>query len=114
MSGSPRDDDELERLREERLQELQDSQGQEELHDAQREAVENQKRAMLQQYLTDGARKRLNTVKMSRPDHGEQVEQQLLALIQSGRVQSKIDEDTMKQLLRELQPDRKKFDIRRR
>ncbi|MFW6153108.1 MAG: DNA-binding protein [Halobacteriota archaeon] len=114
MSGSPRDDDELERLREERLQELQDQQSQEELRDAQREAVENQKRAMLQQYLTDGARKRLNTVKMGRPDHGEQVEQQLLALIQSGRVQSKIDEDTMKQLLRELQPDRKKFDIRRR
>lgn len=107
-------DDELERIREERLQQLQEQQGDEELAEAQRDAVENQKRALLQQYLTDGARKRLNTVKMGRPDHGEQVEQQLLALIQSGRVQSKIDEDTMIELLRELKPDRKKFDIRRR
>ncbi len=113
MSGSS-GDDELERLREERMEQLQNQQAQDEMAEAQREAVENQKRALLQQYLTDGARKRLNTVKMGRPDHGEQVEQQLLALIQSGRVQSKIDEDTMVELLRELQPDRKKFDIRRR
>lgn len=114
MSGSPRDED-LERLREERLQEMQSQQqGEEELRDAQREAAENQKRAILQQYLTDGARKRLNTVRMGRPDHAERVEQQLLALIQSGRIEPKIDEDQMKRLLQELQPESKKFDIRRR
>lgn len=119
MSGAPEDDD-LERLREERLQELQDQQqqqqqpGQEELREAQREAAENQKRALLQQYLSDGARKRLNSVKMSRPDFGEQVEQQLLRLIQSGRIEPKISEEQMKKLLRELQPEQKEFDIRRK
>ncbi|MFW6448353.1 MAG: DNA-binding protein [Halobacteriota archaeon] len=114
MSNSPRDD-ELERLREERLEQLKAQEGgEQEAREAQREAAEQQRKAILQQYLTDGARKRLNSVKMSRPDHGERVEQQLVALIQSGRVTSQIDEDQMKQLLSELGPDRKKFDIRRR
>lgn len=114
MSDTPRDD-ELERLREERREQLQNQQeGEQEIREAQREAAEQQKQAILQQYLTDGARKRLNTVKMSRPEHGERIEQQLVALIQSGRVSSQIDEDQMKQLLSELGPDRKKFDIRRR
>ncbi|MFP4591425.1 MAG: DNA-binding protein [Halobacteriales archaeon] len=108
-------DDELERLREERLEQLRtQEEGEQEAHEAQREAAEQQRKAILQQYLTDGARKRLNSVKMSRPEHGERVEQQLVALIQSGRVSSQIDESQMKQLLSELGPDRKKFDIRRR
>lgn len=115
MSGRERDE-ELDRLREERLEQLQQQQeaGDEELRQAQQEAAETQKQAMLKQFLTDGARKRLNTVKMGHPEHGEMVEQQLLALIQSGRLGQQIDEDQMKQLLRELQPDRQQFDIKRR
>ncbi|MFB6142450.1 MAG: DNA-binding protein, partial [Halorientalis sp.] len=65
-------------------------------------------------HLTDGARKRLNTVKMSKPDFGEQVERQVVALAQSGRIQGKIDEEKMKDLLSELKPDSKSFDIQRR
>lgn len=113
MSGRD-SDDELEQLREERLQELQQESGGEDVQQAQREAAEQQKKAVLTQYLTDGARKRLNSVKMSRPQQGEKIEQQLLALVQSGRVNQQIDEAQMKELLRELQPDQKKFDIKRR
>jgi programmed cell death protein 5 len=51
---------------------------------------------------------------MSKPEHGEKVEQQIVALAQSGRVQGKIDEDKMKELLQELTPDSKSFDIKRR
>lgn len=114
MSGSERDE-ELDRLREERLEQLQQQESaDEELREAQREAAENQKQALLKQFLTDGARKRLNAVKMGHPQHGERVEQQLLALIQSGRVGNQINEDQMRALLQELQPDQKKFDIKRR
>ena len=81
---------------------------------AQRDQAEAQKNALLKQHLTDGARKRLNTVKMSRPDFGEQVEQQVLALAQSGRIRDKIDEEKMKQLLNELKPDSTSFNIERR
>ncbi len=117
MSGEP-NDDELERLREKKLQELQDKaqseEGANEAAEAQRQQAEAQKKAVLRQHLTDGARKRLNTVKMSKPQVGEQVEQQVVALAQSGRVQGQIDEDQMKQILREITPDSKSFNIKRR
>jgi programmed cell death protein 5 len=51
---------------------------------------------------------------MSKPEHGERVEQQIVALAQSGRIQGKIDEEKMKDLLSELSPDSKSFDIKRR
>ena len=116
MSGEP-SEDELERIREEKMKELQEQaeqEGQGEALEAQREQREAQKQAVLRQHLTDGARKRLNTVKMSKPQVGERVEQQIVALAQSGRMQGKIDEDKMKQLLKELTPDSKRFDIKRR
>ncbi len=120
MSGQP-DDERLEELREERLQELQERQGSEQqgggneaAQQAAQEQAEAQKQAMLRQYLTDGARKRLNSVRMSKPDFAEQVEQQVLGLAQSGRLQGKIDEDQMKELLKELTPDSRQFDIKRR
>ncbi|MFB6296950.1 MAG: DNA-binding protein [Salinirussus sp.] len=114
MSGQP-DDDELERLRQEKMEQIKEQQGgEEEAMEAQRQQAEAQRKAVLRQNLTDGARKRLNTVKMSKPDVGEQIEQQVVALAQSGRLQGRIDEEKMKQLLRELTPDSKSFDIRRR
>jgi len=116
MSGEP-DDEELERLRQEKMEQLREQkeqQGGGEAQEAQRQQAEAQKKALLRQHLTDGARKRLNTVKMSKPQFGEKVEQQVLALAQSGRLQDKIDEEKMKQLLSELKPDKKSFDIKRR
>jgi programmed cell death protein 5 len=114
MSGEP-NDEELERLREKKMEQIKEQQGgDEEAVEAQRQQAEAQKKAILRQNLTDGARKRLNTVKMSKPDVGEQVEQQIVALAQSGRLQGQIDEEKMKQLLQELTPDSKSFDIRRR
>ncbi|MFD1647367.1 DNA-binding protein [Haloarchaeobius litoreus] len=116
MSGSP-DDDELEELREKKMEQLREQQGgggDAEAQEAMREQAEAQKQALLRQYLTDGARKRLNSVRMSKPDFAEQVEQQVVALARSGRIQGQIDEEKMKELLRELKPDSQSFDIRRR
>ncbi|WP_331235723.1 DNA-binding protein [Natronorarus salvus] len=116
MSGSPEDD--LDELRQKRLEQLKEQeQGaaqQEEAQEQAQQQADAQKQAILRQFLTDGARKRLNSVRMSKPDFAEQVEQQLVALAQSGRVNGKIDEEKMKALLKELQPDRKRFDIKRR
>jgi programmed cell death protein 5 len=115
MSGEPTDE-ELEKLREQKREQLKEQGGgqDEEAMEQQRQQAEAQKKAILRQNLTDGARKRLNTVKMSKPDHGERVEQQIVALAQSGRIQGKIDEEKMKDLLSELSPDSKSFDIKRR
>ncbi|MFC4247319.1 DNA-binding protein [Natribaculum luteum] len=116
MSGRP-DDDDLEELRRKKMEQLQEQAQQQESGEAQEAAqqqAEAQKQALLRQYLTDDARKRLNTVKMSKPQFGEQVERQVVALAQSGRLQGKIDDEKMKQLLNELKPEKKSFDIRRR
>ncbi|PSQ47774.1 DNA-binding protein [Halobacteriales archaeon SW_7_65_23] len=117
MSGEP-SDEELEKLREQKREQLKDQMGsedEEEAMEAQRQQAEAQKKAILRQHLTDGARKRLNTVKMSKPQVGEKVEQQVVALAQSGRIQGgKIDEEKMKKLLQEITPDSKSFDIKRR
>ena len=119
MSGNP-DDERLEELREKKMQELQERAGGEGAGgDAQaqqeaQERAEAQQEAVLKQHLTDGARQRLNAVEMSKPEFAAKVKKQVAALAQSGRVQGRIDEDQMKELLRELQPDQKSFDIRRR
>jgi programmed cell death protein 5 len=115
MSGEP-SDEEIERLREQKREQLKEQmdEGEDDAREAQRQQAEAQKQAVLRQHLTDGARKRLNTVKMSKPEVGEKVEQQVVALAQSGRIQDKIDEEKMKALLQEITPDSKSFDIRRR
>ncbi|SDF18994.1 DNA-binding TFAR19-related protein [Halorubrum xinjiangense] len=117
MSGNP-DDERLEELREQKMEELRERQGGEgDTAEAQQEAqqrAEAQQEAVLKQYLTDGARQRLNAVEMSKPQFGEKVKKQVAALAQSGRIQGQIDEDQMRDLLKELQPDQKSFDIRRR
>ncbi|KAA9399045.1 DNA-binding protein [Haloarcula sp. CBA1130] len=114
MSGDP-SEEELEELRKKKMEQLKEQQGGEgEAQEAAQQQADAQKQAVLKQNLTDGARKRLNTVKMSKPQVGEQIEQQVVALAQSGRVQGQIDEDQMKELLSELTPDSKSFDIKRR
>ena len=116
MSENP-DDERLQELREQRMEELREQRqggGDEQAQQAAREQAEAQQEAMLKQYLTDGARQRLNAVEMSKPDFAKQVKQQVLTLAQSGRVNGRIDEDQMKQLLKELKPDDSGFNVRRR
>jgi programmed cell death protein 5 len=118
MSENP-NDERIEELRQQKMQELKE-QAQEgggagggEGQQAAREQAQAQKQALLKQHLTDGARQRLNAVQMSKPEVAEQVEQQVVALARSGRIQDRIDEDQMRKLLKELTPD-KSFDIQRR
>jgi programmed cell death protein 5 len=116
MSGNP-DDERLEELREKKMQELREREqggGDAEAQQEAQERAEAQQEAVLKQHLTDKARQRLNAVAMSKPEFGEKVKQQVAALAQSGRVQGRIDEDQMRNLLKELQPDQQSFDIRRR
>lgn len=117
MSGNS-EEDRLEQLRQERLEELQEQTGgegtQQQAAQEQQERAKAQQDALLKQHLTDDARQRLNAVEMSKPEFAEKVKRQVTALAQSGRIQGQIDEDRMKQILRELKPEEKSFDIRRR
>ena len=110
------DEQNVDDIRQEKLERLKEQQqeGDQEAQQSRQEAADAQKQAALRQHLTDGARKRLNSVKMSKPQFGEQVEQQVLAVAQSGRVQGRIDEEQMKELLSELKPDSNSFNVKRR
>jgi len=114
------DEERLEELRKQKMEQLKEQQGggqgqgQAEAQEAAQQQAEQQKQAMLRQYLSDGARRRLNSVRMSKPELADRVEQQVVALGRSGRIQNQLDEDQMKELLRELKPDDTSFNITRR
>jgi programmed cell death protein 5 len=105
-------DEELERIRQQRMLEIQaQQQQQEQVQQAQQEA-EAKKEALLRQILTPEARQRLARVRMVRPDFGAQLELQLLQVAQSGRVQLPIDDETLKRLLTQVQSRQSKRDIK--
>ncbi len=109
-------DEELQRLRERRLMELQAQQRQSEEVQRARQEAEAQKEALMRKILTPEARQRLTNIKMVRPDYADQLELQLIQVAQSGRVKLPIDDDMLKRLLLQIQSrqDQREIRIRRR
>jgi programmed cell death protein 5 len=110
-------DDELSEIRKRRMAQLQqqavDQQSmQEELERQQR--VKSQMQMVLMQILEPDARERLNTIKLTKPEFAGAVEQQLIALAQSGRLRSKITDSQLKELLRQIAPAKRDYSITRK
>jgi programmed cell death protein 5 len=108
----------IEELRRKRMQELQQQAaaqqaGSQEQEHA-RQQLEAQKRQAMMQILTPEARGRLANLRLTRPEMVEQIELQLIQLAQRGRVNSKITDDQLKELLKNLAGQKRDINITRK
>lgn len=108
------DDDELEAIRRRKLAELQQYQDQAAAQQQVREQAMAQRQTILRQILTPEARERLGRIELAYPELADSIENQLIALAQSGRVQRAIDDATLKQILERVMPKRRDIKIERR
>ncbi len=88
-------DEELEAIKQRKLMELQRRLQEEE----RRRQMQLQKEALLRYILTPEARERLANLKLVKPELASLIEDQLIALAQSGRVKVPISDEVLKQLL---------------
>jgi programmed cell death protein 5 len=107
------EDAELEELRRRKMAELQRQRDQQEAVQDQQKQIDEQKAAIMRQILTPEARDRLATVKMAYPDVARAVEEQLIRLVQAGQINRKIDEPTLKSILRKVAPQKRDITIER-
>ncbi|MGQ9530177.1 MAG: DNA-binding protein [Candidatus Bathycorpusculaceae bacterium] len=75
--------------------------------------IEQQKQALLRKILTPEARQRLTNLKMVRPEFTEQLELQLIQLAQQGKLPIPLTDAQLKEILIQLQSQRRETRIRR-
>jgi len=95
-------EEELDEIRKRKLQELQMAYQQQMIAEERRKEVDAQKQIILGQILTPEAKERLERVKIAKPELAENVENQLILMLQSGRLDQQVDDDTLKTILRKI------------
>lgn len=115
------EDSELSELRRRRLQQLQQQQMSEggnaqayAAQEAEMQRREQERTDALRRILTPEARERLGRIRLAKPDIAQSVEQQLLQLAASGRLQRQVDDATLRALLEKIMPERREITITRR
>ena len=108
------DDSELEALRQKRMAELQQNSQQQAAAQEQRQQMEAQKQAILRQIMQPDARDRLANVKIANPELANAVEMQLIQLAQSGRLNSMVTDAMLRNILRQIAPQKREITIERR
>jgi len=104
-------DEELERLKAQRMAELQARQQQGAEQQRAAAEAEAQKQALMRRLLTPEARQRLANIKMVRLEFGQQLELELAQLAQSKRVPLPITDEQLKRLLAQIEGQQQKRDI---
>jgi programmed cell death protein 5 len=81
---------------------------------AEAERREAERAEVLRRLLTPEARERLGRIRLAKPEVAQMVEQQVLALAQTGRLQRQIDDATLRAILERIMPERREIKITRR
>jgi programmed cell death protein 5 len=106
-------DDELEELRRKKLLALQQKATEEQRQAQMEQQLELQKQALLRKILTPEARQRLANLKMVKQEFTEQLELQLIQLAQQGKLPIPLTDVQLKQILIQLQSQKREIKIRR-
>ncbi|MDO5847277.1 MAG: DNA-binding protein [Methanocorpusculum sp.] len=107
------DEEELAELRRQRMMQMQQQQMAEQEQMRARQQMQQQIQSVLMQVMEPEARERLNTIRITKPEFAASIEQQIVALAQSGRLRQKITDEQLKGLLAQIVPQKKEFNIRR-
>jgi len=111
------DDRELEELRKRRMLELQrEALANEEnarREEEERKALQKEKQDLLKRLLTPEAIQRLSNVRLARPEVAENVENQIISLAQTGRLNRMITDSELKAILARL-TEKREIRIERR
>lgn len=104
------DDRELEEIKRKRLMDLQNqavaNQDMQAREESQRRAAERERQDVVKRFVTPDAYDRLNNVRLVKPDVVENVENQIIMLAQSGRLNRQITDAEVKSLLARLSEKR--------
>jgi len=106
-------DDELAEIRRQRMMQMQQQQMAEQDQIQRQQQQQAQIQSVLMQSMEPEARERLNTIRLTKPEFASSVEQQIVSLAQSGRLRQKITDEQLRQLLTQIVPQKKEFNIRR-
>ena len=108
-------DDELQKIRQKRLEELQRQQLQQQQYtnyQNQQQEIDKQKEILIRKILSSGARSRLQNLRMSRPEYANAIEMQLIQLFQQGVLQSQmtlpLTDEMFKSILKKSQEKQKR------
>ena len=107
------EDEELERLRRKRLLELQRRLIEEQERIRAQEEMEIRKSIALRHILTPEARRRLNALKMVKPELVSQLEIRLIELAQAGAIPVPLTDEQLKAILSKISSRRREIKIRR-
>ena len=110
-------DDELNRIRQRKLEEMQRNQQQGQYDEENRKQIQEEearRQQILRQILSTEARERLSTLKLVRPDLVSNVENQLIQLAGMGRINRVIGDEELKGILSRLIGNPRETKIERR
>jgi programmed cell death protein 5 len=107
-------DEDLEAIRRRKLEQIQQQQFAGESEEQRRQELAEAKNSLLRQILSSEARERLNTIRMAKPEFAEVLENQLIALAQTGRIKGMISDAQLKDILRQITPKKREITIERR